>query len=339
MDLAPAVRSLDDGHGPNRLLHDRKVAGLGLQVLCCGRDCQYDRAHEKGNFLGDRRPVHPVCDGYPAGMAEWIYQGMAAGRSVGSITFSPGIAFLTKGPHAAVFFYVTVGAYLLFRKRISFFFSIAHAMGIISAVVVLIVYLRAILREISCSAYLDMWKTQITSRGDTSHGQNFLKHLVDFPLDAVLSFMPWVLLAVPVLLHRGLRQHARSLLRNELVIYSLIMITANFPLYWLLPHTYVRYILPAGPFIAIILAALMATYASALRELLQEQARLLKALRGAAMLVCLAALLIAGVAWATGMHFTFSIAAAVMLIVVSSGFIVLRPAGISLRILVMIIVF
>jgi hypothetical protein len=40
------------------------------------------------------------------------------------------------------------------------------------------------------------------------------------------------------------------------------MVTVNFPLYWLLPNAYVRYFLPAGPFIAIVLAGTAERYLS-----------------------------------------------------------------------------
>ena len=251
--------------------------------------------------------------------------------------FLVGVAFLTKGPHAAVFFYFTVATYLLLRKRFSYFFSGAHVVGILVAAAVLLVYLSAVLREIPFSAYLGMWKTQIVSRGESSHTQGFLQHLIKYPLDAAMSFMPWALLVLPALLHRDLRQHARTVLDNELVVFSLVMITVNFPLYWLLPNAYVRYFLPAGPFIAIVLAALAASYVSLLRDRPQENGFVMKGMRGAAMLVCCAAPAIVGVALAKGLQLSLPLVVAVILIVLSSGVIVLRPAGITPRHFVILI--
>jgi len=251
--------------------------------------------------------------------------------------FLVGVAFLTKGPHAAVFFYVTVAVYLLLRKRFSYFFSGAHVVGILVAAAVLLIYLSAVLREIPFSAYLGMWKTQIVSRGESSHATGFLQHLITYPLDAAMSFMPWALLVLPVLLNRDLRQHARTVLDNELVVFSLVMITANFPLYWLLPNAYVRYVLPAGPFIAIVLAPLAASYVSLFRDRPRENGFVMKGMRGAAMLVCCAAPAIVGVALARGMQLSFPLVVAVILIVLSSGAIVLRPAVITPRHLVILI--
>jgi len=245
--------------------------------------------------------------------------------------FLVGIAFLTKGPHAAVFFYFTVGAYLLFRRRMSFFFSLAHAAGIIIAAAVLMVYLSAVLREIPFSAYLDMWKTQISSRGESSHARDFLQHLISYPLDAAMSFMPWALLVLPVLLHPELRERARRLFNNELAVFSLIMIAVNFPLYWLLPNAYVRYILPAGPFLAIILAMLFDCIVSFLQERTEAEAHVVKGVRAAAMLVFFAVPVIAGFALAKGLKFSLPLGGAGLLIMLSSGGIALRAGSIGLH--------
>jgi len=245
--------------------------------------------------------------------------------------FLVGIAFLTKGPHAAVFFYFTVSAYLLFRKRISFFFSKAHAAGIIIAFAVLLVYLSMVLQEITLSSYLDMWKMQITSRGSGRHADGFLQHLVNYPPDAAMSFMPWVLLVLPVLLHRDLRERARRLFKNELAVFSLVMIAVNFPLYWLLPNAYVRYFLPAGPFIAIVIAMLVDSVVSYLQERPETGALALKGVRVAAMLVCLAVPVIAWVALAKGLKFSLLPGGAGLLIVLSSGGIVLRAGSIGFK--------
>lgn len=251
----------------------------------------------------------------------------------GTSLFLVGVAFLTKGPHAAVFFYFTVAAYLLLRRRLSFFFSWAHGIGLLAGVAVLLVYLSALLREMPFSAYLEMWKTQIASRGESSRAHGLLKHLAEFPLEAALSFMPWILLALPAL-HRDVRQHMRKVLDNELVVFSLVMMTANFPLYWLLPNAYVRYFLPAGPFIAIVLAALAGSYGPVFSQQPQRKVLIMKGVRVVAVLVCIAAPAIVGVALSTGLRLSLPLAASAILIVLSSVIMALKPAGISFRNLV-----
>ncbi|MBI5632496.1 MAG: glycosyltransferase family 39 protein [Nitrospirae bacterium] len=173
--------------------------------------------------------------------------------------FLLGISFLTKGPQAPAYFYSTVFAFLFFRKKTSFFFSRAHLFGLLIFAGVLVVYVSSVLRSITLNDYIDLWIAQITSRGST--GKNsFLGHLFQYPITIFLAFMPWVLFVFPAFFMRDLRAGIVRLLKNELVVYSLIMIVVNFPVYWLLPSARDRYFLPAGPFIVIINAAFFELY-------------------------------------------------------------------------------
>ncbi len=173
--------------------------------------------------------------------------------------FFLGVSFLTKGPQAPAYFYSTVFAFLFFRKKTSFFFSRAHLLGLLIFAGVLIVYVSFVLRSITLNDYIDMWVTQITSRGST--GKNsFFGHFFQYPLAIFLAFMPWVMFAFPALFFRDLRSGVARLFKNELMVFSLIMIVVNFPIYWLLPSARDRYFLPAGPFIMIINAAFFELY-------------------------------------------------------------------------------
>ena len=245
--------------------------------------------------------------------------------------FVVGIAFLTKGPHAAVFFYFTVFAYLLYKRNGSFFLSKAHAASILVLLAVLFVYLAAVLRRISLHEYMNIWIAQISSRGGSSHSHAFLKHLVSFPLEAMLSFMPWIMLAVPAVIDNELRKRAREAFRNELVIFSLVMIIANFPLYWLLPNAYVRYYLPAGPFIAIVLAVLFDLYGSWVTEKPEAKAIFIKTLRIMASVVCLSSALLPAIALSRGLKLSFALVFPVGLIAVTAAALAFRPALISFR--------
>ncbi len=173
-----------------------------------------------------------------------------------------GIGFLTKGPHAVTFFYFTVFTFLLLRKDFRYFFSRAHFGGLILMLAVVAAYVLAVLQHMSWQEYANMWIDQITSRAEGRKSHAFVKHFFDFPLNAALSFMPWILLMLPVFLSKKSRGLFRELFRNDLIFFSIVMVAANFPLYWLLPNAYVRYFLPAGPFIAIVLAGVADRYLS-----------------------------------------------------------------------------
>ena len=107
--------------------------------------------------------------------------------------FILGFSFFTKGPQALSFFYLTVFAYLLLRKRVSFLFSAAHLIGMLCFVLMPALYLSSILQWVPFDKYGKMWIEQITSRAEPRHPYSFLKHLIDYPVDVLLSFMPWIL--------------------------------------------------------------------------------------------------------------------------------------------------
>jgi|GEM_PF-1686587 len=171
-----------------------------------------------------------------------------------------GIGFLTKGPQGIAYFYFTVFAYLLYRRNLRFFFSLSHLAGFLCFLSILGIYLLTVLRHISLYEYLQIWKGQTTQRGSTSHSFGFLKHLVSYPAESFLSFLPWTFGFLPLMFMKKLRTRAKELLSNDLFLFSFIMIAVNFPLYWLLPGARVRYILPFGPFVAIMLALLVVWY-------------------------------------------------------------------------------
>lgn len=195
----------------------------------------------------------------------WIYGYTKKYRPV--VTWSVplailGIGFLTKGPQAITFFYFTVFAFLLIRKNLRYFFSVAHIGGLIIMFSFVAAYVLAVLQHMSWREYAGIWIYQFNSRAASGKSYAFVRHLLDFPLDAALSFMPWILLFIPAFVSKKLKGIFHDLFRNDLIFFAFVMVAANFPLYWMLPNAYVRYFLPAGPFIAIILAGVVERYLS-----------------------------------------------------------------------------
>jgi 4-amino-4-deoxy-L-arabinose transferase-like glycosyltransferase len=177
-----------------------------------------------------------------------------------------GTGFLAKGPQIIAYFYITIFAYLLLKKNISFFFSRAHLLGILLFVSIMAIYLSFILRWLPFTEYINLWAGQIAERGESRYPYAFLRHFISFPLDALLSFLPWTLFAVHVLIVRDLRREAKAAYKNELFFFALVMVAANFPLYWLLKSARLRYFLPAGPFIAMGMATLLDGYLNGIQN-------------------------------------------------------------------------
>lgn len=139
--------------------------------------------------------------------------------------------------------------------------------------------------------------------------------------------MLWLLVALPAV-HGDTRQHMRRVLDNELVVFSIVMIAANFPLHWLLPKAYVRYFLPAGPFVAIVIAAIIDLYLSERPEML---AYTIKIIRVVAALVLPAAPVIAGVALSKGIQLSLHLGLSLIAILLSAGVYLLRPLTIRVK--------
>jgi len=161
---------------------------------------------------------------------------------------------------------LTVFAYLFYRKSLSFFFSKSHLFGLLFFVLILVIYMSFILQYITLEKYMQMWVSQITDRAESKTSVSFFGHLVYYPIEGILSFMPWMLLTIPILYSKDIRIYAKDFFANELFVFSLIMIVINFPLYWILPNARFRYFMPAGPFVAIGLSFLFAMYLKRAKE-------------------------------------------------------------------------
>ncbi len=177
-----------------------------------------------------------------------------------------GLGFLTKGPQVIAYFYLTVFAYLFYRKSLSFFFSKSHLFGLLFFVLILVIYMSFILQYVTLEKYMQMWVSQIAERAESKKSFSFFWHLIYYPLEGIISFMPWMLMTIPMVYSRDIRRYAKDFLGNELFVFSLVLIMVNFPLYWFLPNARFRYFLPAGPFVAIGLAFLFEMYLKRAKE-------------------------------------------------------------------------
>ncbi len=242
-----------------------------------------------------------------------------------------GIGFLAKGPQVIAYFYLTVFGYLLFRKRLSFFFSKSHMAGIGLFVLVLAVYLSFVLRWVPFDDYMKMWISQITERAESKHSLSFLGHLISYPLEAVLSFLPCTLFIVPLLLYKDLRRESKTFLNNEILVYSLIMIIINFPLYWLLPNARFRYFLPAGPFVAIAIAVFFEFYLNKAKEIEKINIFFKRFLKILSWTALVSALIIIPLMLFLRLTFSFSIISLIICIILLALFILYRMNSIQIK--------
>ena len=178
-----------------------------------------------------------------------------------------GIGFLSKGPQVIFFFYMSVIPYLLVRKKMSLFFSRGHVFGLTLLLPVLSLYMLTVLQWTTADTYVQKWISEGMQRTESRHTFTFLQHFITYPFEVTASFMPCALFLIPVLIYKELRQQIKTLFNNEILMFSFIVVAANFPLYWLLPNMRTRYFLPAGPFAAIAVAVFFEFYLGKLRDI------------------------------------------------------------------------
>lgn len=261
--------SLCINHGINRrfnICHDRKVAKQGGQAFCCDSDHQHGRVDRKGQTGRHGQSLNSLCCTCFVKLAKWLFATVETGCHLEYFAAVAGDRIFCKRFQIIAYFYLTIFAYLLLKKNIFFFLSKAHLLGVLLFVSVIAIYLSFVLRWMTFVEYMNLWADQISQRGESSHSYAFLRHLISFPLDALLSFLPWTLFAVPVLIVKDLRMEAKAVYKNELFFFALVMVAANFPLYWLLKSARFRYFLPAGPFVAIGIATFLDGYLNGIQD-------------------------------------------------------------------------
>ncbi len=164
--------------------------------------------------------------------------------------FLVGIGFLSKGPQVLMFFYMTIIPYLIYRKKTSLLFSKGHIFGLLVLLMVLSAYILSILQWTTLDYYINRWLNEGMSRAESKETFSFFTHLIEYPFEGMASFMPCILFLFP-LINKELRHEIKNNISNELLVFCIVLLLANFPLYWLLPNMRFRYFLPAGPFFAI----------------------------------------------------------------------------------------
>ncbi len=163
-----------------------------------------------------------------------------------------GLGFLTKGLPSLAFQALTIFGLLVYKRRFWVLFHPAHFAGIAVLAVTIGGFfwkysqyndpLPYIVRLVSES-------TRRTAVGDQSLWQS-IQHLFEFPLMLLKLLSPWVIL-IAWARHGLTRKHLAS---NPWIVYSIIFIGINLPLYWLSAGTRERYLYMFLPFLFNILA-------------------------------------------------------------------------------------
>lgn len=162
-----------------------------------------------------------------------------------------GLGMLTKGIQAPAFFYSAVVPYLIAQRQTGEIFSIRHLAGILIAGAVVSLWLIPLSREVKLSELVRVWTHEILLRKDPIDQGGFVGHLLRFPADYVLGYLPWLPFSV-LWLDRRLRP--REPLLKKLARFCLFAVLFSMPFYWLLPGARVRYVLPLSGLVVLLIA-------------------------------------------------------------------------------------
>lgn len=163
------------------------------------------------------------------------------------------IGFLTKGLPSLTFQAFTLLMAVLYFKRFRILFSLQHLLGIlifalISGGYIYLLYLRG-----EHTGFIVRQFKEASQR--TALDSNFLNTLagiIESPAIFLKMIMPWPL-AIPMVFFKPVRN---KLKKNRYIVFSLLVIAVNFPLYWITGELRGRYIYPLVPFACIVLAYL-----------------------------------------------------------------------------------
>ena len=149
------------------------------------------------------------------------------------------VGLLTKGLPAIPFLGLTVLAWLIYEKRWRLLFTGAHALGILSFLLVAGGYFAVYAQYNSLDGYVTELLTESVGRSVfSSDPWVTAQHMLSFPLDTLKDTLPSSLL----LLFAVRRDFLKVVKSNKLIAFSALVFTVNFMLYYLSPGARQRYI-------------------------------------------------------------------------------------------------
>lgn len=152
-----------------------------------------------------------------------------------------GLAALTKGLQAPVYFLACSIAYLLLVGEGHLVFSRAFGLAIAAMMVPILGWTVPYYLVAGPRATLEIWCGQVEQRLTT---QGLLSHLVTHPVETFTAMLPWSLL-FPGLLERSVRR--RLIPHMRLVQYLVLCLGLTFLSLWIIPEAKTRYFFPLYP--------------------------------------------------------------------------------------------
>lgn len=162
-----------------------------------------------------------------------------------------GLGILTKGPPSLLFQALTLLGWFIYNKQIKKLLSWQHVLGIVFCVLISGSYFYLYAQQADVAGMLVRLTKEATQRSGLEG--SFLKTVtgtVFFPVLLIRLLLPWSLLVL-FWLRKDFFSEISS---NRLVVFCVLFIAVNIPIYWFTGELKNRYIYMFFPFITTILA-------------------------------------------------------------------------------------
>ena len=155
---------------------------------------------------------------------------------------------LTKSLPSLAFLACSLTAWFLYHRDWKRLFSLSHLSGILLYTGIIGMYLIVYEKRHSLEAYLQTLFHDSSERTLVEQGWSGLfSHLFSYPIEVLKGMLPGSLLLIFFVRKR--KELATTLRENQFILFSAVIVIANFWLYWISPGARLRYVFMLFPFI------------------------------------------------------------------------------------------
>ena len=151
------------------------------------------------------------------------------------------VGFLMKGMPALVFQALTLLTYFIWQKKFRVLLSIFHIGGIILLAIICGTYYFIFFNRNDLSP-VEVFSNLLNESSKRTPGHfgilRNIKHLFTFPPEMIYHYAPWTLFVIALFT----RKLGKKLRANRFIWYSALVFLVNFPVYWISPEVYPRYL-------------------------------------------------------------------------------------------------
>ncbi|HET6422151.1 MAG TPA: glycosyltransferase family 39 protein [Planctomycetaceae bacterium] len=166
-----------------------------------------------------------------------------------------GLAMLTKGLQAPLYFFGSIWAYLVLTRQWRALFTPAHAIGVMMFAGVVGLWQAAFVAQMGLANGWMIYFWNVQNRFHDPRVITILEHIATFPIIIVVACLaPWSWLLLGYA-DRTVRQALGQ--RRDVVMFLAISILVCFPTVWLPPAARPRYFMPLFPCFAVLIGIVL----------------------------------------------------------------------------------